>query len=261
MNGWLARHRIRRDGGSSISLQFENTLLSNPDKPGASVFASCLAFFPAFFVKTPRAIAAYSCARQPPIPTSTCTPQYFVKPLVILLHVLPTRTSVVTKAFLKPVILGAVSRKQRPVMSKKIIRMVAVAALTAAASLSAMAGDMNNMLGGALGGVAGAALGGAMGGSTGAVIGGAVGGGAGGAVTSNRRERTGAIIGGALGGGAGTAAGNAMGGRTGGLVGAAVGGGAGSALGGNVSRSNSYADDYSRGYRSGKRHHKHRHYD
>ena len=96
-------------------------------------------------------------------------------------------------------------------MSKKLIQMVAVAALTAAASLPALAGDMNNALGGALGGVAGAALGGAVGGSTGAVIGGA------------------------------------------------VGGGAGSALGGNVSRSNSYADDYSRGYH-GKRH-KHRHYD
>ncbi|MDR3379249.1 MAG: hypothetical protein P4M03_02170, partial [Cupriavidus basilensis] len=68
-------------------------------------------------------------------------------------------------------------------------------------------------------------------------------------VTSNRRERTGAIIGGALGGGAGTAAGNAMGGRTGGLLGAAVGGGAGAALGGNVSRSNSYADERGRGYR------------
>ncbi|MBN3803911.1 hypothetical protein GXB81_12725, partial [Paraburkholderia sp. Ac-20336] len=63
-------------------------------------------------------------------------------------------------------------------MSKRIIQMVAVAALSAAASLPVMAGDMNNMLGGALGGVAGAALGGAVGGSTGAVIGGAVGGGA-----------------------------------------------------------------------------------
>ncbi|WP_443678806.1 hypothetical protein, partial [Paraburkholderia unamae] len=88
-----------------------------------------------------------------------------------------------------------------------------------------------------------------------------LGGGAGGAVTSNRRERTGAIIGGALGGGAGTAAGNAMGGRTGGLIGAAVGGGAGSALGGNISRSNSYADDYSRGYHGKHHHNKHRHYD
>ncbi|KKB65778.1 hypothetical protein BBMA_776 [Burkholderia pseudomallei MSHR1079] len=111
-------------------------------------------------------------------------------------------------------------------MSKKLIQIMAVAALSAAASLPAFAGDMNNALGGALGGVAGAAVGGAVGGSTGAVIGGAVGGGAGGAVTSNRRERTGAIIGGALGGGAGTAAGNAMGGRGGGLIGAAVGGGA-----------------------------------
>ncbi|WP_438939629.1 hypothetical protein [Burkholderia pseudomallei] len=87
-------------------------------------------------------------------------------------------------------------------MSKKLIQIMAVAALSAAASLPAFAGDMNNALGGALGGVAGAAVGGAVGGSTGAVIGGAVGGGAGGAVTSNRRERTGAIIGGALGGGA-----------------------------------------------------------
>ncbi|MGF6874826.1 hypothetical protein OKW35_004298 [Paraburkholderia sp. MM5477-R1] len=165
------------------------------------------------------------------------------------------------RPFESPAILGAVSLKQRPDMSKKIIQMVAVAALSAAASLPALAGDMNNMLGGALGGVAGAAVGGAVGGSTGAVIGGAVGGGAGGAVTSNRHERTGAIIGGALGGGAGTAAGNAMGGRTGGLVGAALGGGAGSALGGNISRSNSYANDHSRGYQSGKHHHKHRRYD
>ncbi|MGF6413288.1 hypothetical protein OKW37_005023 [Paraburkholderia sp. MM5482-R2] len=165
------------------------------------------------------------------------------------------------RPFESPAILGAVSLKQRPDMSKKIIQMVAVAALSAAASLPALAGDMNNMLGGALGGVAGAAVGGAVGGSTGAVIGGAVGGGAGGAVTSNRHERTGAIIGGALGGGAGTAAGNAMGGRTGGLVGAALGGGAGSALGGNISRSNSYANDYSRGHPSGKHHHKHRRYD
>jgi hypothetical protein len=169
--------------------------------------------------------------------------------------------NVVTKAFHLPDILGPVPKNEMSFMSKKILQMVAVVALTATASLSAVAGDMNNALGGALGGVAGAALGGAVGGSTGAVIGGAVGGGAGGAVTSNRRERTGAIIGGALGGGAGTAAGNAMGGRSGGLIGAAVGGGAGSALGGNISRSNSYADDYSRGYHSGKRHHKHRHYD
>lgn len=80
-------------------------------------------------------------------------------------------------------------------MSKKLIQIMAVAALSAAASLPAVAGDMNNALGGALGGVAGAAVGGAVGGSTGAVIGGAVGGGAGGAITSNRRERTGAIIG------------------------------------------------------------------
>lgn len=152
-------------------------------------------------------------------------------------------------------------KNEKPLMLKKIVQMVGIAAIAAAASLPAVAGDMNNALGGALGGVAGAALGGAVGGSTGAVIGGAVGGGAGGAVTSNRRERTGAIVGGALGGGAGTAAGNAMGGRGGGLVGAALGGGAGAALGGNVSRSNSYADDYSRGHRSGKRHHKHRHYD
>jgi hypothetical protein len=180
---------------------------------------------------------------------------------IILLHLLP-RSEL---ASYKNISEGGYTRRrpknQRPFMSKRIFQIVAVAALTTAASLPAVAGDMNNALGGALGGVAGAALGGAVGGSTGAVIGGAVGGGAGGAVTSNRRERTGAIIGGALGGGAGTAAGNAMGGRTGGLVGAAVGGGAGSALGGNISRSNSYADDYSRGYRPDKRHHKHRHHD
>ncbi|HYS67553.1 MAG TPA: glycine zipper domain-containing protein, partial [Paraburkholderia sp.] len=95
------------------------------------------------------------------------------------------------KAFGWPVILGAIPKTKDLSMSKKIIQMVAIAALTAAASVSAVAGDMNNALGGALGGVAGAALGGAVGGSTGAVIGGAVGGGAGGAVTSNRRERTG----------------------------------------------------------------------
>jgi hypothetical protein len=106
---------------------------------------------------------------------------------------------------------------------------MAVMVGAAAASLPAVAGDTNNALGGALGGVAGAAVGNAVGGGTGAVIGGAVGGGAGGAVTSNKRERTGAIVGGALGGGAGTAAGNAMGGTAGGLVGAAVGGGAGAA--------------------------------
>ncbi|MBU9199663.1 hypothetical protein KTD33_34615, partial [Burkholderia gladioli] len=81
-------------------------------------------------------------------------------------------------------------------------------------------------------------------------------------VTSSRRERTGAIIGGALGGGAGTAAGNAMGGRSGGLVGAALGGGAGAALGGNVSRSNSYDDDYRRGrYGHGRHHRGYRHWD
>lgn len=162
------------------------------------------------------------------------------------------------KAFSAAVILGVVSKSNVRTMSKRIIKLLAVAALTAAASVPALAGDMNNALGGALGGVAGAALGGAVGGSTGAVLGGAVGGGAGGAVTSNRRERTGAIVGGALGGGAGTAAGNAMGGRGGGLMGAALGGGAGAALGGNVSRSNSYADDYSRGHH-GKHHKHHRH--
>ncbi len=179
-----------------------------------------------------------------------------------MLHLLPPASAGVTEAFqiarYTPLHL---KKRMGSTMSKKFIPMVAIAALAAAVSLPAMAGDMNNALGGALGGVAGAALGGAVGGSTGAVIGGAVGGGAGGAVTSNRRERTGAIVGGALGGGAGAAAGNAMGGRTGGLVGAALGGGAGSALGGNISRSNSYADDYSRGYR-GKRHHsKHHHWD
>lgn len=152
-------------------------------------------------------------------------------------------------------------------MSNKVGRMVAVAAFTAfaafsaATSVPARAGDMNNALGGALGGVAGAAVGGAVGGSTGAVIGGAVGGGAGGAVTSSRKERTGAIVGGALGGGAGTAAGNAMGGRTGGLVGAAVGGGAGAALGGNISRSNAYANDSRSGGRNGRHHRKYRHRD
>lgn len=140
-------------------------------------------------------------------------------------------------------------------MFKRILPMVVLAALAATTSLTATAGDMNNALGGALGGVAGAAVGGALGGSTGAVVGGAVGGGAGGAITSNRRERTGAILGGALGGGAGTAAGNAMGGQSGGLIGAALGGGAGAALGGNMSRSNSYDDDYRHGKRRG--HHKH----
>ncbi|MBR8311283.1 hypothetical protein QZM97_27790, partial [Burkholderia orbicola] len=80
-------------------------------------------------------------------------------------------------------------------MWKKIAPALVVAALTGATALPAMAGDLNNALGGALGGVAGAAVGGAVGGSTGSVIGGAIGGGAGGAVTSNRRERTGAIIG------------------------------------------------------------------
>lgn len=176
-----------------------------------------------------------------------------------LLHLLPDGRDGVTEAFQMPGYTRAVSKTTDLTMSKRIIQMVAIAALTAATSLPALAGDMNNALGGALGGVAGAALGGAVGGSTGAVIGGAVGGGAGGAVTSNRRERTGAIIGGALGGGAGTAAGNAMGGRGGGLVGAALGGGAGSALGGNISRSNSYADDYSHGYH--KRKHKHHYQD
>ncbi|BBA38420.1 hypothetical protein BCCH1_08380 [Burkholderia contaminans] len=130
---------------------------------------------------------------------------------------------------------------------------MAVMVGAAAASLPAVAGDTNNALGGALGGVAGAAVGNAVGGGTGAVIGGAVGGGAGGAVTSNKRERTGAIVGGALGGGAGTAAGNAMGGTAGGLVGAAVGGGAGAALGGHVSRNNSRSDDHHRGNKHKKR--------
>ncbi|WP_240687914.1 hypothetical protein [Burkholderia sp. SRS-25] len=73
------------------------------------------------------------------------------------------------------------------------------------------------------------------------------------AVTSNKRERTGAIVGGALGGGAGTAAGNAMGGTAGGLVGAAVGGGAGAALGGHVSRNNSRSNDHYRGNKHKKR--------
>ncbi|MFJ1256928.1 hypothetical protein ACGLHR_30115, partial [Cupriavidus sp. CuC1] len=79
-------------------------------------------------------------------------------------------------------------------MSRHPVRSFTLAIALAASALPVFAGDMNNALGGALGGVAGAAVGGALGGSTGAVIGGAVGGGAGGAVTSNRRERTGAII-------------------------------------------------------------------
>jgi len=132
-------------------------------------------------------------------------------------------------------------------MLKKLAGMAVVVGVTAVASLPAVASDTNNALGGALGGVAGAAVGNAVGGSTGAIIGGAVGGGAGGAVTSNKRERTGAVVGGALGGGAGAAAGNAMGGTAGSLVGAAVGGGAGAALGGHVSRNNSRSNDYYRG--------------
>ncbi|NIG08068.1 hypothetical protein F3J13_37650, partial [Burkholderia sp. Tr-849] len=60
-------------------------------------------------------------------------------------------------------------------MWKKIAPALVVAALTGATALPAMAGDMNNALGGALGGVAGAAVGGALGGSTGSVIGGAIG--------------------------------------------------------------------------------------
>ncbi|WP_240155698.1 LysR family transcriptional regulator, partial [Burkholderia sp. Cy-637] len=50
--------------------------------------------------------------------------------------------------------------------------------------------------------------------------------------------------------------------RSGGLVGAALGGGAGAALGGNVSRSNSYDDDYHRGRHGHGRHHRgYRHWD
>ncbi|ESJ25394.1 hypothetical protein B551_0203305, partial [Cupriavidus sp. HPC(L)] len=50
-----------------------------------------------------------------------------------------------------------------------------------------------------------------------------------------------------------------------GLVGAALGGGAGAALGGNISRSNSYANDRDRyyrdrGYYKSKHKHKHRHH-
>lgn len=47
-------------------------------------------------------------------------------------------------------------------MWKKIAPALVVAALTGATALPAMAGDMNNALGGALGGVAGAAVGGAL---------------------------------------------------------------------------------------------------
>lgn len=79
-------------------------------------------------------------------------------------------------------------------MWKKIAPTLIVAALAGATALPAAADDLNNALGGALGGAAGAAVGGAVGGQTGSVIGGAIGGGAGGAVTSNRRERTGAIV-------------------------------------------------------------------
>src|SRR5260370_41015298 len=68
-----------------------------------------------------------------------------------------------------PVILGAVLKTKDLFMSKRIVQIVAIAALTAAASLPAVAGDMNNALGGALGGVAGAALGGAGGRPTGAL--------------------------------------------------------------------------------------------
>ena len=50
-------------------------------------------------------------------------------------------------------------------MWKKIAPALVVAALTGATALPAMAGDMNNALGGALGGVAGAAVGGALGGN------------------------------------------------------------------------------------------------
>ncbi|WP_240201887.1 glycine zipper domain-containing protein, partial [Burkholderia sp. LMG 13014] len=77
-------------------------------------------------------------------------------------------------------------------MLKKLAGMAVVVGAAAVVSLPAVAGDTSNALGGALGGVAGAAVGNAIGGSTGTVIGGAVGGGAGGAVTSNKRERTGA---------------------------------------------------------------------
>ncbi|WP_240692298.1 glycine zipper domain-containing protein, partial [Burkholderia cepacia] len=77
-------------------------------------------------------------------------------------------------------------------MLKKWAGMAAIVGAMVAVSAPAVAGDTNNALGGALGGVAGAAVGNAVGGSTGAIIGGAVGGGAGGAVTSNKRERTGA---------------------------------------------------------------------
>ena len=52
-------------------------------------------------------------------------------------------------------------------MSKRIFQIVVIAALTTAASLPAVAGDMNNALGGALGGVAGAAAYCATQGSTG----------------------------------------------------------------------------------------------
>lgn len=178
----------------------------------------------------------------------------------ISLHLLPSLRPQATSLCL---CLGILPRHhfnqgKRPDMSKKNVRTTVLAACTALAALMSLptfAADLNNALGGALGGAAGAALGGAVGGSTGSIIGGAVGGGAGGAVTSNRRERTGAIVGGALGGGAGAAAGNAMGGRAGGIIGAAAGGGAGSALGGHISRVNAYANEY-HGHR-GRHHHRH----
>lgn len=169
-----------------------------------------------------------------------------------------------TFCFLGLDILRAISHTndERSQMQKKNVRTAVSATLMALAALSALpvfAGDLSNALGGALGGGVGAALGGAVGGSTGSVIGGAVGGGAGGAVTSNRRERTGAIVGGALGGGVGAAAGNSMGGPAGGIIGAAAGGGGGAALGGHISRANSYENDYRA--RPGRRHHRHHYRD
>jgi hypothetical protein len=169
-----------------------------------------------------------------------------------------------TFSLLRPDILRAIiqTKDERSEMQKKNVRIAVSATLVAVAAFGVspvFAGDLNNALGGAVGGAAGAALGGAVGGSTGSVIGGAVGGGAGGAITSNRRERTGAIVGGALGGGVGAAAGNAMGGPAGGIIGAAAGGGGGAALGGHISRANSYADDY-RGH-PGPRHRRRHHHD
>ncbi|MGQ7881741.1 hypothetical protein ACUTF1_22265, partial [Burkholderia pseudomallei] len=80
---------------------------------------------------------------------------------ITLLHLLPAPCPKATVAFHRAGILGAASNPKTiedlSTMSKKLIQIMAVAALSAAASLPAFAGDMNNALGGALGGVARAA--------------------------------------------------------------------------------------------------------